>query len=126
LSVPAITISAFRGDVPVTLEDILKVLGTRARSARWRISALEVAPALSADRLHAASDQGTLLAGEELFGLASGIQVIDGEFAASGGDAGEPWVLLRAVDGASWDVITDDVEVIRDFARSFPDATPLP
>jgi hypothetical protein len=121
--VPAVTMSAFQGDVPVTFDQILEVLGARGRSAMWRISKLEVAPSGPADRLHAASDLDSALCGDELFALAAGTQVIDGEFEASRGEGTEPWVLLRAVDGTSWDVVSDDLGVLRDYERSFPDTT---
>ncbi len=124
MSMQAITISAFRDGRPLTLEELLNALGAAGRSAVWRISNLEVAPGESAKRLHAVSDQGTVLTGDELFALAPGTQVIDGVFEASRVDSREPWVRLRAVDGTSWDVVTEDVRVVRDFERLFPDAIP--
>jgi hypothetical protein len=126
MSIPGITISAFRDNLPISLQDILNVLGATGRSAVWRVSGVEVAPSELADRLHAASDRGMALSGDELFALAAGIQVIDGEFEATRAKTTEPWVLLRAVDGTSWDVVTDDLGVLRDYERSFPDVAPLP
>jgi hypothetical protein len=90
------------------------------------MSGVEVAPSATAECLHANSDRGAALPGDDLLALAAGIQVIDGEFEARRPDATEPWVVLRAVDGSSWDVVSDDLGVLDDYRRSFPDAAPLP
>jgi len=89
------------------------------------MSRVEVAPGATAERLHALSDRHATLPGDDLLALAVGIQVIDGNFEARQPNATELWVVLRAVDGSSWDVVSDDLQVLDDYRRGFPDAAPL-
>jgi hypothetical protein len=52
--------------------------------------------------------------------------VIDGEFTAHHGPDNKPWLLLRAVDGTGWDIVSRDPAVLNRYERAFPYSTPLP
>jgi len=59
------------------------------------------------------------LSGHELVSsLPNLLQVIDGEFQASDSEM-QPWVIVRAIDSAWWEVISDDVETLDSIKSHF-------
>lgn len=122
-----VTFPAWSDDSPVELLDLLELLGQRGREASWRLRAVEVAPSEAADRLHVISDHQQALSGEELFVLADKRpQLIDGEFEGWLPNTQTPWVLIRAVDSTSWDLISDDAGLLARASARFESASSLP
>jgi hypothetical protein len=121
-----ITFPSWTDDGPVELLEILELLGDRGRQATWRLRSLEVAPSDAAQQLHAHSDREDDITGDELLRLADRKpQLIDGVLEAWLPDADAPWVVIRAIDSTSWDLLSEDAQVL-DEARTRFHATPLP
>ena len=108
------------------LIDILRVLGSRIESSRWKVHGLEVT-GRSADRLYEISDNGRVINGNELIAIATDLlQTIDGEFEAFDNSSPEPWLVIRAVDSSEFDVECDDPWVHQKLIESFTDITDMP
>ena len=124
--ISGLTFSVWGTEHPVMLSDLLGVLGPRAARATWVLDNLEVAPSSVANRLHKVSDEKQPIKGVELRDLAAGeVQVIEGTLSAREAEHPDPWVVLRAVDGTAWDVLSSDAELLARVADQFPDATPF-
>lgn len=122
-----VTFPAWEEDAPVELSAILDLLGDPGRESTWRLRGLEVAPSETAQRLHAHSDRGEAISGQELLQLAARKpQLIDGEFEGWLPEADTPWVLIRAIDSTSWDLLCEDDQVLDRTRAQFRNATPLP
>jgi hypothetical protein len=101
------------------LLDILSVIGEPAARSKWRCAGVECLGALS-DDLHALSDSGEWITGEQLFNLAAGVyQTIDGYFYARNAGADHDWLAIRAVDSSCFDVESTDAGVIQDLKQRF-------
>jgi hypothetical protein len=108
------------------LKDILPLAGVRAATSRWRCRFVECTGE-SAEELHAASDAGRIISGEELLRIASGLlQVIDGRFEAYSDVDAEPWLMVKAVDSSSFEVWSDDPDVIIRVRENFREVSDLP
>ena len=109
------------GPIPITfgLGDILDALGSRARTATWR----------GANLLYTSTDDdaiapldraatGEFVPGDELLAERERLaQLIDGDLEGYAGN--ERWVIVRAVDGARWEVASHDPSVITAITRHF-------
>jgi hypothetical protein len=101
------------------LEELLRILGSRATDASWRVHGVECLGPF-ADRLHHLSDSGADVQGAELLKIATRItQVIDGDFRSTTGDPSRSWIVLRAVDSSSWDVAAEDDRLLELFRTKF-------
>lgn len=108
-----------RGVLTFDLRDILRLIPKSIDSC-WELLGVEAMGGAAAEALHTASDSGTRLDGVRLAELASGVsQVIDGEFRAFESRSDEPWLIIRAVDSVSYDVISSDSTVLEKVRRHF-------
>jgi hypothetical protein len=111
------------GLLAVTLRDLLRIIGDPARCSSWRLAGIE-ALGPSADDVHAASDAGAVLGGEDLLRIANGLdQIIDGYFRAYRGLESEPWLIVRAVDSTSWDVASESSATLDEIKRAYRNVT---
>lgn len=105
----------------ITLRDMLACIAPAAVLMRWQINDLECTGERAAE-LHAAADQGQWIAGAGLVASADGVdQVIDGEFLGYAPGGAAPTLVLRAVDGSSWDVTSNSEALLDAFRRSYRD-----
>jgi len=108
------------------LREILTVIGDSALASSWRCQYIECTGE-NADVMHKISDERRIISGSELMQIVSGIfQTIDGEFEAHHGGENSPWLIIRAVDSSSFDVISSDSEVLERVRRNFGEVTDLP
>jgi len=108
------------------LADLLRIAGPSVRESTWRCHAVEaIGP--QADLLHAASDNGRSLSGDELIDIATEVtQIIDGDFVAERSNEGAPWLVIRAVDSTVYVVITNDHALIERIRAKFRDVRDSP
>jgi hypothetical protein len=111
------------GVLRVGLEDVLRAVRPAADNAEWTITCVEALGA-AAERLYAAQEQQRRISTADLEELATALdQVVDGVFSSHRKGDLEPFLILRAVDGTSWDVTSDDrgiLERVRvTFAKCF-------
>jgi len=102
------------GGLEFDLSDVLATLGERVTRSRWRARGLWYLSSdeLGVDQLERLSAGATLDGHELLESLPRVRQVIDGEFEAREADSQRPWVIVRAVDSAWWEVLSDDPAVL--------------
>jgi hypothetical protein len=99
------------------LRDVLDALGPRAARSRWHYSGLCYTSASGQDIEAFERSPGDLIDGTQLIAAAQQLQqVIDGHFEAFENE-NTPWVVVRAVDSAWWEVWSDDHAVL-DAVRS--------
>ena len=122
-----ITFPVWESGASVGLLDILEVLGHRVRQAFWRVRVEEAAPGSEAQRLYALSSRADLVPGDEVLELAThGMQLIDAELVGWDQAATDPWVVIRAVDSTSWDILSIDPAVLERAQQRFAEVAPLP
>lgn len=108
------------------IRELIAVIGEPALVSSWQCKYLECFGD-NAEKLHEISDKEQHISGEELMQIASGIyQTVDGEFEAYCDKAEKPWLVIRAIDSSSFDVITSDLEILERVRRNFQDVTDLP
>lgn len=111
------------------LQHVLRALGPRARTSVWQVGEETsfnepiAATGDAADDLEILSEQGHRISGTDLLRLAENVhQVIWGEFRAyESAICDRPWVIVRAVDSAYYEVESDDIHVQDDIRRAFHD-----
>lgn len=88
---------------------------------------MEVASGDAASALEAISDAEGSVEGNELIHLAQSVaQVIDGEFRGYWKKEEEPWIIVRAVDSAAYDVESDDLALLERLRNSFHEVDDIP
>lgn len=109
------------------LIDILRAIGPQAERSIWKFEGLECLGD-AADHLHAVSDNASVIDGKDLVRLASQIyQSIDGDFLGYRNDHDKhPWIVIRAVDGTSFDVECDEDAVLGRLRKRFNAVTDIP
>lgn len=108
------------------LRDILALVPPASGDSTWEVSDAEVV-GTCAEALHGASDAGARLTDRQLRQIAAGItQTINGELRAYRAGAREPWLVIRAVDSSSFDVISDDPVLIETLRARFERVTAYP
>src|SRR5262249_51108103 len=116
-----IIVSDIQGGVlALDLVDILRLLGPGGLQSNWTIRRGVEATGDAADRLEKLSDENSRVTGIDLMEMASHIiQVIDGTFEGYRKDAVTPWIIIRAVDSTSYDILSDDEEVLKVFKNRY-------
>ena len=117
-----------QGALSFDLIDLLDAVGDAVGST-WIVRGVEcVGPsAEAAEALHSASDKSEELSGERLVALARALtQVIDGEFIGRRSTGSDPWIVIRAVDSAWFDVQTTDEALLLKLRARFTEAFDLP
>ena len=109
------------------LVDILRAIGPQAEQSIWKIEGLECFGD-AAELLHDISDNGRTIDGKKLVRLADQVyQTIDGYISGYRNDTDEqPWIIVRAVDGTSFDVECADPVVLDRLRQRFNTVTDLP
>ena len=107
------------GLASVTLLDLLREVKGALGQLEWVVYSLEVL-GIGADKIYEIERRRARISTAELEHLAATLdQVIDGDFVAYKGDSVEPIVRIRAVDSTSWDVSTDEHDILERVRRSF-------
>lgn len=109
------------------LADILRAIGPQAEQSIWKIEGLECFGD-AAEFLHDISDNGRVIGGKKLIRLADQVyQTIDGHISGYRSDNDKhPWIIIRAVDGSSFDVECGDATVLDRLRQHFNTVTDLP
>lgn len=94
---------AWRGGRYVGLLDVLGALGTRVSPLLWALYLDEVAPHPLAARLEEVASEGRVPTSDLFKLLDQNLRVIDGEVRGYA-DSSSLRVVIRAVDGTSWDL----------------------
>ena len=107
------------------LADLLALAGPDALASSWSCKIVEcLGP--RADEIHRAAESGSVK-GARLAELAAGItQTIDGVFEATLPDEDRPWLVLRAIDGCYFVVVTRSGPLLAEVRRQFRDVRPSP
>jgi hypothetical protein len=107
------------GLLPVDLLDLFRVLRSALDDVEWSISGLELSGP-GAEELYDIEQRRERISTATLEPLAEKLgQVIDGEFAAHQKGAVVPFLKLRMVDSSSWDVSTDEPQLLERVRRAF-------
>ena len=90
------------------LEDILKLIPKEAAASEWTCRYLDVEGG-SKQALEHAAEEGLSIPGAEFLELVADIeQTIEGDFSAIREGKRTPWLLIRAIDGESFEVFSKD------------------
>ncbi|XXX75806.1 hypothetical protein WMF30_49970 [Sorangium sp. So ce134] len=118
----AITISdrdPTTGALDFDLRDLLSVIAADAGQLKWEVVSPDCVGA-RANELDELAARGVRVSGDLLLDIAEGIeQVIDGEFRAYETGKDSPVLVMRAVDSTSWDIASDNDELLRAFRYRF-------
>src|SRR5712691_986076 len=121
-----ITDSDERGILSVSLNDLLHLLQPAISDSAWSCDDVE-ATGKTAEELYRLCDSRTQLDSETLMRLAAGLdQIIDGSFRAFRPRQSQPWLIIRAVDSAAYDVETNDVRLLERLRGKFRRAVDIP
>lgn len=108
------------------LVDILRLLEPSVGESEWEISGVECTGE-AADGLQEVADLQLRISGKTLMELAANlVQTIDGEFIGYREGERHPWVVIRAVDSAAFDVLSADEEVMAKILNHFTSVAELP
>ncbi len=105
----------------IDLDDILRLCEKDATKSTWRCRYVEVEGAAQQALEHAA-EEGLEIPGAEFLDLVASIdRTIEGDFEARRDGAGAPWLLIRAIDGESFEVFSSDRGVLTHAEATFRD-----
>ncbi|EPX56033.1 hypothetical protein D187_007375 [Cystobacter fuscus DSM 2262] len=122
-----VTLKAWRAEHYVGLAELLRLLEPRVADFTWEPRLGEVAPGPGAERLEALGPEQRLTTFEARHLLTLDMQLIDGVLLGyAHSDQTSPTVVLRAVDSTSWDIESDDEEILALVRRAWPDASDIP
>lgn len=111
----------------VDLVDVLRLLGDVLVQTRWKLSGVEALGGSAAEKLQRLSDAQGEVSGQTLLELAAEVdQVVDGEFQGFRGNDLSPWIVIRAVDSSSYDVLTDDHRIVEQIRGRFSTVSEIP
>lgn len=101
------------------LKDILQIVGENAEQSNWTASNVECLGE-NAELLHQISDNEQEITGIEFYKIVQSIhQTIDGTFEAYKPNEAFCWLLIRVVDGAEFDIETEDKELLNKIRSAF-------
>ncbi len=110
-------------DGGLDLDDILQLCEKDALRSTWRCRYVEVEGAAMQALEHAA-DEGLDIPGAEFLELVAGIdRTVEGDFEARRSGASAPWLLIRAIDGTSFEVYSSDRGVLTHVEATFRDVS---
>jgi hypothetical protein len=108
------------------LADLLALAGPEAQASVWTLVGVVEALGPRAEELHLAAEAGPVT-GARLAELAAGVtQTIEGTFEATRPGESRPWLVLKAIDGCYFVVISSNWELISQVRRRFRDVRPSP
>jgi hypothetical protein len=107
------------------LADLLALAGPDALASSWSCRMIEC-HGPGAEELHRAADAGQV-PGVRLAELATGVtQTIEGVLEATLPGEARPWLVLRAIDGCYFVVVTRSEPLLAEVRRRFLDVRPSP
>jgi hypothetical protein len=110
----------------VHLPDILDLFVTEVKNSQWKIF-VEDCLGDTAEQLWAISDSKTVISGQKLRELASGVyQIIDGEFTGCHSEEQDAWIVIRAVDSSWYDVYSRDEYVVERIRQRYKVVSDIP
>lgn len=124
-----VTFRAWRNDEFIPLIEVLLVLGRWIVGAQWRLQDAEFATGWrGSDDLNVMSSHALPTPTVALVDLVSdGVQMIAGELHAFGESApSTPYLVIRAVRGDEWDILSDDERVLEAVREVFDPVTDIP
>lgn len=116
-----LSIHAWRASHYVSLAELLLLVEQFVPEKQWFVQIQEIAPEPGAELFESCDPRHPLVMEDLLRLSAPNIQIIDGEIIAVDGD-GNSCLLLRSVDSTSWDIETDNMEIIAKIKERFSDA----
>ena len=129
MTMRGVTITDRRDDnvLAVDLQDILGLLDTCPETTEWEISALECV-GTTTDTLYSLAESKTRVPDPTLRQLAGtgATQIIEGIFTGYRTGQAEPWIIIRAVDSAAYDVLSKDDNVLAQVREHFKEVSDLP
>jgi hypothetical protein len=118
-----VTFNAWREGRCVTLSELLLLLLPKIQGFTWRLSLAEISPHPMAEELEVVAGQKALGTRELVELVAPGVQIIDGKIEGFvDARASSPSIVIRAVDSTSWDVESEDDEILSTIGHEYPDA----
>lgn len=103
----------------VDLRHVLDLFGERATQSQWLASEVW-ATGEEGMELEGLADGQTFITGEHLSHLVHRlVQVIDGEFSAFERSGDPPWIVIRAVDSAFYELFSPEPQVLDRVRSSF-------
>jgi hypothetical protein len=122
-----VTLKAWQAEHYVGLAELLRLLEPRIEGFTWEPRLGEMAPGPEAERLEALAPEPRLTTLEVRHLFTLDVQLIDGVFLGYAHSAQtSPTIVLRAVDSTSWDIESDDEEVLALVRRAWPDVIDIP
>jgi len=122
-----LTFKAWREDHYVSLSELLLVLGRDILEFNWRLQLDELAPHPMAKVLEEVAPEKLFETLDLLRLVTPDVQIVDGAVRGYiGASDPSPVVVIRAVDSTSWDVESENSEIIAAIKRAYPDAAELP
>jgi len=117
-----LTFPAWKDGHYICLTELLLLLGRVCINWNWYIRIEEVAPEPGAERLETTDPMTPIDIFTLLHLVTPRIQVIDGEITAMDSETSEPLLILRAVDSTSWDIETNNKEILAVVKMVYPEA----
>jgi hypothetical protein len=106
---------------PVELQDILDLCPKDAARSTWRCRYIEC-EGVSARALEHASEEQIDIPGDEFMDLVEGIdQTVEGDFEARMPGKKKIWLIIRAIDGSSFEVFSTDAGLLTHIRATFRD-----
>ncbi|MFY0573458.1 hypothetical protein ACN28S_03015 [Cystobacter fuscus] len=119
--------NAWREGHYLNLDELLRVLEQFVMGFTWKLHPGEIAPGPSAERIESVDPEELMNTLDLLRLITPDVQIIDGEILGYAHPGQElPAVVLRAVDSTSWDIESEDEEVLSVIRKVFPDAMDIP
>lgn len=117
------------GEPERDLSTVLRALGPTVAGLQWRVEPdadLAGAPPAAA-KFERWSESGDWLNWRALQEAADGgVQMVGGELTGRKHGEGTAHIIVRAVRGDDWDILTDDPQLLARVKAAFPDAVPFP
>jgi hypothetical protein len=112
---------AWRGDHYLGLAELLSALGGLTADASWELRLDEVAPGPQGVELESLAHKARVSTRELILASFPDGQIIDGELRGYT-DAGEPFIVIHAIDSSDWDVECADEKVCAAVKAVYPEA----
>lgn len=116
-----LSIPAWEEDRYLSLTELLILFGRYFIKLKWYVRVEEAAPEPGAEKLESLDPLAPIDIFELLHLVSPTIQIIDGTITAKETEDAEPKLVLRAVDSSSWDIETNNIEVLSLARSRFPE-----
>jgi len=113
-----------RGYLACDLRDFFEILGASASGLRWLVVGDVWATGERSQELESLANSGKHVSTDKLKELAEAVtQVIDGEFAGYRLGDEAPWVIVRAIDSAYFELMCGDEAILENVRKRFADVS---